>query len=233
MVRLRSTRQSVNNNQLIGYFIVLILLIIFLGTVGLKFLLNTSIFIANKLSNTRSLTQKEADPEFATAPEFDNIPEATNSASIQVSGTAPIGRNLKIYVNGELEKDILLTEEQFDTTISLQEGQNTIYGESIDTKTNDSKKSPEYSVFFSNKKPTLVVTSPTDGSITDKQEIEIVGTTDSGSSVTVGGRPAVVNGSGSFSFTLILKDGDNTITIRATDQAGNSEEKIITVKKEN
>ncbi|MFS8158908.1 MAG: hypothetical protein ACMG6E_01605 [Candidatus Roizmanbacteria bacterium] len=228
----RGRRQQVNNNQLIGYFVLLVLLIIFLGTVGLKFLLNTSIFVADKLSKNRTSISKEEDTDFSLPPEFDFVPEATNAAELQLTGSAPKDKSLKIYINNSMDKDILLTEDTFDVSITLNQGQNTLYAESVDPKTQIVKKSREYTVFYSNKKPTLEISSPSDGSITDKQDIDVNGTTDADVTITVNGKPAVTTPSGSFSFSLHLHEGDNAIVVKAVDLAGNSEEKTITVKKE-
>lgn len=72
--------------------------------------------------------------------------------------------------------------------------------------------------------PTLTVTSPVEGLITNKASLTVSGTTNDATStpvtVTVNGTPVTVQTNGSFSTTVTLKDGSNTITIVATDAAG-------------
>lgn len=72
--------------------------------------------------------------------------------------------------------------------------------------------------------PTLTVTSPVEGLITNKASLTVSGTTNDATStpvtVTVNGTPVTVQANGSFSTTVTLKDGSNTITIVATDAAG-------------
>lgn len=72
--------------------------------------------------------------------------------------------------------------------------------------------------------PELDVTSPTEGSITNVAECVVSGTTNdatsSPASLTVNGKAVTIGSDGSFSTTVTLSEGNNTITIVATDAAG-------------
>ena len=74
--------------------------------------------------------------------------------------------------------------------------------------------------------PTLNVTSPANNSITNKVSCVVAGTTNDVTSspvtVTVNGAATTVNANGSFSKTITLAEGENTITVVATDSAGKS-----------
>lgn len=74
--------------------------------------------------------------------------------------------------------------------------------------------------------PTLNVTSPAEGLITATQTVTVSGTTNDATSsptiVTVNGNSVTVAANGTFSTTVTLAEGDNTITIIATDAAGKS-----------
>lgn len=72
--------------------------------------------------------------------------------------------------------------------------------------------------------PSMVLNSPTDGLVTNGGTIQVSGETndDSGSpvEVLVNGTPVTVNGDGTFSTTVDLTEGENTITVTAKDAAG-------------
>ena len=72
--------------------------------------------------------------------------------------------------------------------------------------------------------PSLTITSPADGLITNKESLTVSGTTNDVTStpvtVTVNGTPVTVQTNGSFTTTITLKSGANTITVVATDAAG-------------
>ena len=72
--------------------------------------------------------------------------------------------------------------------------------------------------------PTLTLTNPVDGLITNKAALVVSGKTDDVTSkpviVTVNGASVTVNSDGSFSKEITLVSGSNTITVVATDKAG-------------
>lgn len=72
--------------------------------------------------------------------------------------------------------------------------------------------------------PELSVTSPADKLITNKSSVSVAGTTNDATSspvtLTVNGENVTVYDDGTFSTTVALEDGENTITVTATDGAG-------------
>ena len=72
--------------------------------------------------------------------------------------------------------------------------------------------------------PTLSISAPAEGFITNKSTLTVKGTTDDETSkpvaITVNGVPIPVTNSGTFSKDVTLKEGSNTITIVAKDKAG-------------
>ena len=81
--------------------------------------------------------------------------------------------------------------------------------------------------------PVITISSPEDGSETSNDSVNISGViTDDLSgvaSVTLNGNSLTLNSDGSFSTTVSLTEGTNTITITATDKAGNKATKTITI----
>lgn len=74
--------------------------------------------------------------------------------------------------------------------------------------------------------PTLNITSPADGLITNNVTCVVAGKTNDATSspvtVTINGVAVTVSADGTFSKTITLSEGSNTITVVATDSAGKS-----------
>lgn len=107
----------------------------------------------------------------------------------------------------------------FDVTIADNDGNSTI--------------SSSISFTVDTIPPSLNVTAPTDGLITNNASCTVTGTTESTATVTIklngADQGTVTNTAGSFSKTITLAAGVNTIVVRATDAAGNYSEVARTV----
>ena len=110
---------------------------------------------------------------------------------------------------------------------ALGEGSHTIKVYAFDY---DGNRSDDATVTFTvdTVAPTLNVTSPTEGLITNVSQLTVSGTTNDATSspvtvkITVGQQSyqPTVGGGGAFSQVVTLAEGENTITIVATDSAG-------------
>lgn len=118
----------------------------------------------------------------------------------------------------------------YTPTAALSDGSHTI---KIDAADNDGNAATQKSVTFKidTVPPTLSVTAPTNGLITNKAACTVTGTTNdiTSSPVTVtvklnsgSAETVTVGADGSFSKALTLVAGSNTITVVATDSAGKS-----------
>jgi len=77
--------------------------------------------------------------------------------------------------------------------------------------------------------PTLALTSPSTVTTTNASMVNVAGTTEPGASVMVNGVQAYVSPTGTFSVDVALREGNNTITVSATDASGNAATKTVTV----
>lgn len=108
---------------------------------------------------------------------------------------------------------------------ALSDGNHTI---KLDSSDNDGNAASQVSVTvkIDTVPPVLNVTSPTEGLTTNKNTVTVSGTTNdvTSSPVTlkVNEQVVEVQENGSFSTTVTLTEGENTITIVATDAAGRS-----------
>lgn len=108
---------------------------------------------------------------------------------------------------------------------ALGDGEHTV---TITCSDNDGNAATEKSTTYivDTVPPLLNVTSPANNSITNNAQCVVAGTTNDATSspvtLTVNGSPVSVGSDGSFSKTITLTEGENTITIIATDNAGKS-----------
>ena len=84
--------------------------------------------------------------------------------------------------------------------------------------------------------PVLTVTSPSDNFTTNQDTVMVTGTTSDPTtntvSLTVNGTSVTIGENGSFSYEFTLSEGENTITIVATDAAGKSSTVVRHVTKD-
>jgi RHS repeat-associated protein len=143
----------------------------------------------------------------------------TSAASVQVSGTATDASPMSVTINGSAVT--VDASGNFSGTVTLIEGLNTITIVATDAagnKTTMTRKVTKDSI-----PPALVVTTPTDNTITNQTSITLSGTvTDaSATTLTVNGSTVQVGTNGAFSTSVVLAEGVNTITVVSTDAAGN------------
>lgn len=194
-------------------------------------MIDVSLFIANLSHPQRSekIFSSENNTQYLLPPEIFNLPTATNSSVLKISGRADIGKDLQIFVNGVNQTEFNLTEETFETEINLEKGENLIYLILKDPQTNKKKKSEIYKVFYKAEKPRLEIIKPENNSIVKEEEIKIEGKTEKEVLVKINDNPVVVNANNEFIYPLKLQPGENKISIKATDIAGNEEIKELTI----
>lgn len=141
----------------------------------------------------------------------------TNESIINVAGVVPAGTSLK--VNGQ--EATVGTEGQFEREVILQEGENTLRIEATDDVGNVT--SQELLLRRKTTPPSLSV-NVDEGQTFQQSEVQIIGKTDPGALVLVGGQTVAVSSLGEFQTTVSLLTGDNLLDVVAQDQAGNTTE---------
>ncbi len=148
----------------------------------------------------------------------------TTNTILNVSGTVSGINDIvkSVTVNGQA---VTITGGTFTTAITLVSGANTIT--TIATDNSDATATDTRTITLDNTAPDLNVSQPADNGITGKTFVSILGdVTDQTTTVTTkvndgSATSASINGT-SFSSTLNLAPGLNTVNIIATDQAGKS-----------
>jgi hypothetical protein len=231
MSRLQYHQKKVYTSQVIFFAIILILVVVFIFTIGIKMVVNTSLNVSQLTSGKNSdQTNSVKNNDFYGNISIDSIPEATNSAKIIVSGSVTNFDLVQFYLNGEKVKEKKLSSDSFSEEIGdLKKGDNKVFLLAKSKKEKKEKQSDNYTVGYKTDKPKLEISEPSDNSKTNKQEINIVGKTDKDVTVTVNDLPVVVGSQGEFQTSVKLHDGENKIIVKALDNFGNSEEKTLTL----
>ena len=160
-----------------------------------------------------------------------NKPTIQFSITDDDSGVDPDTITIKIDNGSAISTGITKTPSGKGYTCSytpetaLGDGSHTIY---INASDHDGNAATQKSVQFTvdTVAPTLNVSSPADNLKTNEDTVTVSGTTNDATSspvtLTINGDPVTVQSNGSFSKVVSLTEGDNTITIIATDSAGKS-----------
>ena len=213
------------------FFIALVLIIafiIFFFSAGIKLLVSFTLFL-NQMANGKSKQQAVQQQQTLSSITIDPILSATNSAVVDFSGTSLNFDHLEIYLNDEKQDEISISDSFAGEIKNLQENQNTIYFIAKSASSKETKKTQEFTVTYMKSKPKLEVSSPSDNSKTNKEDVAITGTTDKEITILVNGQPVIVDVDGKFVTSVRLKNGENKITISAEDVAGNEVQKTLTV----
>lgn len=193
--------------------------------------LATFIGIFNGGNDEETIVTKDNIPP--APPVIETLPEATNSAILDIVGQAEVSSQLSLFLNGEIIKEVVIGEsgDFMVNGISLEEGENSVYATAKDLSGNQSQESVRQTITLDKEPPTLEIISPTDGQVFSDESAEIVieGNTEDDSIITVNERKVIVDLDGHFEASYSLADGDNAIIILAKDRAGNQTKEELTV----
>ena len=152
-----------------------------------------------------------------------------NRSSISITGEAEAGCFLTVSGNCQQLQGTAPARSGFSVPVALIEGLNTILVSAIDKAGNTNKSTIH--VVLDTVAPSVEVESPLNGTRTSDSTVLVRGFTQPGVLVTVNGQQVPVGYTGSFSAEIRLFTGNNTITIRVEDSAGNSNETILSVQR--
>lgn len=140
-----------------------------------------------------------------------------SSVVLKIDGTAVASSALQHSVSGTTHTFT------YTPTTALSDGSHTI---TVNASDNDGNAATQKTATFKvdTVPPTLSISAPTDNLVTNNATLTVTGTTNDATSspvtVTINGTAATVQADGSFSETITLTEGTNTITVIATDGAG-------------
>jgi hypothetical protein len=176
---------------------------------------------------------KESKSALVIPPYIDPLPLATMSGKLVITGRAQANARVIIYVNGEEIKKVTVKDDGTFTasSVNLPEGTHTIQAKTSDAAGNKSEFSNSVVTTIKKRPPLLSITVPNDNTtITGENNLLTVeGKTDEGNDVRINDRYVVVRPDGFFTYPYPLSEGENILSIRAIDRAGNSTELQRTV----
>lgn len=218
-------RDRKRGNDSWKYFLISILLIVVFIKWGIPFFLE----VISGPSDKKIKITEEAIPPII--PQLSALPEATFSASIVVEGFTDSGIEVTTVVNDQ-NGDSTITDKDgaFSLSVKLVDGENRIQ---VKAKNGDQKESASViKIVTRDDKPiNITLDSPKDGtefSGKSNQVVEFRGKVDKpDSELTINNAFARVMSDGKFSLMFRLNEGDNDITLVATDKAGNRSEKSL------
>lgn len=166
-------------------------------------------------SNGAYIASNQPNIVFTVTDETNGSGVKIDSLSVKIDGSAITSGITKTAITNGYSVTV--------TPSTLSDGSHTV---TINCADNDGNRATEKSTTFTvdTVPPVLNVTSPDDGLITNKSTVVVAGTTNDSTSspvtLTVNGNTVSVGSDGSFSTTVTLSEGKNTITIEAVDKAG-------------
>lgn len=203
----------------------IILLIVLLYFMGIPLLEKVAVLTSRDDS---AVTENDDEPVVVLPPDLRSDFTATNSAEIQLAGTAEDGDIVKLYKEGKLIDE---TEVKEDSTfvfrnVELKEGSNSFKAKTFKGE-KESRLSDALTISYRKEAPKLSIDYPSEGqgiSNKDGDRLQIEGSTTPESNVTINGSQAVVDDEGKFKYVMPIKGGENVIKAVSTDDAGNKTE---------
>lgn len=229
--RLASVEEKKNLRNAVIFILLTIVTVVALFIVGIPTLGKFVGFVSDVGKSNKPIVINDKTPP--APPRFNTFQDFTNQSMASISGTTEPGATVKLTFNGSEQDTVADKDGNFSFNgLSLNLGDNTFTAVAIDTAGNSSQPTKQYKITFNNKPPQLNIASPGDGTQffgSAQRQVTIQGTTDVNTQVTINDRIVAVDDTGKFQYTTTLSDGQNKFAIKATDAAGNSVEKDLTL----
>ena len=226
----RSEKQS--KKQLYASLIGIVVVIFIALNFGPILISQLGGFIDTLAGKSKQFTNLVSDADLEP-PQLDPLPAGTTGESINVTGRAfYTDGKVELFLNNSSYEIITLNNSQdYEIEdIELAEGENILKVRMI-SNNKRSEFSQDYKISYLKDEPKLEINSPSDGASFSKtdQEINVRGKTDPENTIRVNDFIAIVDTEGNFSYIFKLKEGENKIKIVATNLAGKTTEKELTV----
>jgi RHS repeat-associated protein len=170
------------------------------------------------------------------APVLSPLPSPTKTPVVTLLGTAEGNATVKVLSGTTLIGTVTADGQGSFTLagVALTEGTNTFTASARDAAGNEGPASAPLDVVLDTQAPVLTVSTLPDGSYTNNATLNITGTVQDNvglRDLQVNDTVVPVNADASFSYALVLTSGANTVTVVATDLAGNqaSDTRTITL----
>ncbi len=191
-------------------------------------------FFVNAIAGTGATRQNvDQDVIPPQAPVLSAIPEATNSSSILLEGFTEASASLDVLINDKISvTDKAMEDGSFSIVATIEAGSNRVQVRAADEAGNMSVSEVKI-VVYDNKPIELTIQSPKDGTEffgKNSQIIDIKGSVSKvDTQVIINSSFVIVERDSTFTHRFQLQSGENTIKVVASDKAGNTAEKTLTL----
>lgn len=228
--RRRTVGQNSDSKKTFVLGLLIVVILVLIVFFGFSFLISFSAF----LGGSKKATNSNNDDSLPPLPPRIFIPfEATNSAVLNVSGTAETGTLIELSKDDVLLDTMDVDEDgdfEFENVL-LERGDNTFSAVAVAPNGKRSDFSKEVSIVFDDEQPSLKMTNPSEETLTvDYADFDVTGIAEADASVTINGKIALVDSEGNFKLKFQLSPGKNDIEIKVRDMAGNETTKKITIE---
>lgn len=228
--RLASVEEKRNMKKAVAFGILTVLTLVALFFYGIPTLGRFAAFISDFGKSGKTITTNDKTPP--APPNFSPHSDFTNQTKLDLSGSSEAGATVKLNFNGEDVETLADKDGHFTFSLTLNSGENSFTARAVDTAGNVSQPTNSFVIVYDNKPPDLNIDSPADGTQfvgSRQRQVTIQGTTEGGAGLTINDRVVAVDDNGKFQFTTTLTDGENKFNVKATDKAGNTTEKELTL----
>lgn len=220
--RLAQKEEKLIIRRIISLSFFSLIIIILLFTLGIPALGKFTDFLSLMFQNKNG-GQVSDNSSVIQPPRIDPLPKFTNNTKLNISGYS-LGTKVLIFLDSEKAGEVKAEDGKFNFEgLVLHEGENKISAKSISENAKESDFSQTETVIFDKTEPKLEVESPDEGqSFSGDNKIKVLGKTDKDAQVYANGFLASVNLDGNFEVFVPLLEGENTIEVKALDDASNT-----------
>lgn len=224
------TEERKNIKRAYLYVLLSIIGLVFLIFLGVPTLVKFAGFLGDVAKSDKPVEIQDTTPP--APPQFESIPEFTNTESLDITGFSENGATIIINANNNLSEVIANSDGKFVFLFNLEKGENSISATAKDTSGNKSNETKVYSIVFDNTEPELTITSPKDGDSfygSGQRQVSIKGTVNENVDLRINDKFVTVKDDNSFNFTTTLNEGSNIFEVKALDPSGNDSSTTITL----
>jgi Glucodextranase, domain B len=169
----------------------------------------------NQVTTTRNVVRDSISPTLTVAQPNENA--YLNTTTLAVLGTVQDQTTTTVTINGVAAT---ISGNNYSANIPITEGVNTIISLATDAAGNST--SLTRNIIRDTVGPTINISQPVAGLVTNATQITVSGTYNDASptTITVNGTPATIQGN-NFTALVSISEGANVLQIAATDAAGN------------
>lgn len=224
--RLRRFEEKRLRTRLLLVLLGTLALISFLAVFGFRLLIGFFVLLDQLRGTGKTTTTTTKVQSLAIPPYLDPLPLATSSGKLLITGRGQAKSELVLFVNNSEKKRIDIGDDGTFSISSLTfpEGEYLFQAKTADQNGNLTDFSNSVHTSIKRRPPALEINKPDDGATIkgDSNILTVEGKTEDDVDIRINDRYVVVRPDNTFSYPLPINEGENTITIKAIDRAGNS-----------